>query len=377
MTNLLNIPKLGFGFMRLPVTDGGKATDFDYTVLNGMVDEFMAQGFNYFDTAYIYYEGESEIALKKSVADRYPRESFLVANKLPGWELQKQADVQRIFDTQLERTGAGYFDFYLLHSIEKHNLGLYDNFDCWNWALEMKKKGLIRHFGFSFHDRPELLDEILTKHPEVEFVMLQINYVDWKNPIVHSGGCYEVARKHNVPIVIMEPVRGGALASMKPEWEAKLKAAAPDRSIASWAMRFCLSLDGVMTVTSGMSTPEQMRDNIDTFKNYTPFSEAEKACLAEVTKEYLMSPIIGCTSCRYCVEGCPANINIPGIISGYNTMLLYGEHDRPRFYYEGLTSNSGTAKACNACGKCEAICPQHLGVIDALKKASAIFDVNS
>ena len=370
MTDLFKLPKLGFGLMRLPMRDD----KIDYDTLNDMVDETMKHGFAYFDTAYSYHGGESESAAKQSIVSRYPRESFFLADKLPAWEMHCPEDASRLFDEQLERTGAGYFDFYLLHSIEENHLKTYDKYDCWNWAREMKAKGLIRHFGFSFHDTPELLDKVLTEHPEVEFVQLQINYVDWDNLIVHSGGCYEVARKHNIPIVVMEPVKGGTLASMQPKWETKLKSAAPGNSIASWAMRFCLSLEGIATILSGMSTPEQLRDNIATVRNFIPFTEMEKACLAEVTKEFLAAPTVACTSCGYCVEGCPAKINIPGVINAYNTVLTYGDHDRPHFYYRGLVSAGGRAGSCNQCGYCEEICTQRLNVIDVMKKASGIFD---
>lgn len=250
----------------------------------------------------------------------------------------------------------------------------YDKFDCWQWAQKMKEQGLIRHFGFSFHDTPELLDKALKEHPEVDFVQLQINYIDWENKIVHSGGCYNTARKHNKPIFVMEPVKGGMLSSMRPELEEKLKAAAPKLSIASWAMRYCLSLEGVAVVLSGMSTMEQVADNIATVKNFAPFSQREKICLDEVAKEYLSTPIIGCTGCKYCVEGCPANINIPGIISAYNTILTYGDHMRPHFYYGAITGGGGKAGSCAKCSQCESVCPQHLQITEILEKASGVFD---
>lgn len=370
MIDMKHIPKLGFGFMRLPEKD----EQIDLTELNIMVDEFMNSGFSYFDTAYVYHSGESERAIKTAVVDRYPRERFAIADKLPAWELNSKEDVQQIFDEQLERTGAGYFDFYLLHSVEEQHLKTYDKYDCWEWAQEMKEKGLIHLFGLSYHDSPELLDMVLAKHPEVDFVQLQINYLDWENKIVQSGGCYDVARKYNVPIVVMEPVKGGMLANMRPEWEAKLKATAPDSSIASWAMRFCLSLEGIAVVLSGVSNNEQLLDNIATVKCYKPFTEQEICCLDEVTKEFLATPTIGCTACRYCVDGCPENINIPGMIGAYNTVLTYGDHDRPHYYYAGITNSAGLAKSCIKCGKCVSVCPQHLNIIELLKTVSKIFD---
>lgn len=358
--------------MRLPEKDG----KIDYDTLNVMVDEFMNNGFTYFDTAYVYHSGESERAIKASVVDRYPRERFTIATKLPAWELTSKEDVQRIFDEQLERTGVDYFDFYLLHSVEEQHLITYDMYDCWNWAREMKEKGLIRRFGFSYHDSPELLDRVLTEHPEIDFVQLQINYVDWDNKIVQSGGCYDVARKYNVPVVVMEPVKGGMLASMRPEWGAMLKSAAPDNSIASWAMRFCLSLEGIAVILSGVSNNEQLMDNIATMKNCKPFTEQEKCRLDEVTMEFLAAPTIGCTVCRYCVDSCPAKINIPGMIGAYNTVLTYGDHDRPHYYYAGITNGTGLAKNCIKCGKCESVCPQHLKITELLETVSGIFDTD-
>jgi len=376
MTDLFNLPKLGFGYMRLPNHDG----KIDYTELNKMVDEAMKSGVNYFDTAYMYHGGKSENALKLSVVERYPRESYIVADKIPAWEINSREDMNKLFAEQLKRTGLEYFDLYLLHSLEESHMKRYDDktLDFWGWAQDLKRKGLIRHFGFSFHDAPERLEEILTAHPEVDFVQLQINYLDWENPLVHSGGCYEIARKYNKPIIAMEPVKGGALAAMKPELEAQLKAVSPDRSIASWAIRFCLSLDGVVSVLSGMSAHGQVIDNISTVNNFAPFNEAEKDCLAQVTKALLAAPTIGCTSCKYCIDSCPANINIPDIIAAYNNILTYGEEeDRPHFYYRGLMQNSGTAGSCIKCKKCEELCPQHLDITKALEKASAVFDDKS
>ena len=364
--NVNDIPKLGFGLMRLPVKDGEILID----EVCRMADRYMEAGLNYFDTAYMYHGGKSESAAKEAVVKRFPRESFYLADKLPAWEMKGKEDRDRIFNEQLERTGAGYFDFYLLHSIEEGHINAYEDWDCFNWALQKKEEGKIRHFGFSFHGGPELLTEVLDRHPEVEFVQIQLNYADWNNPVVRSGELYEILHERNIPMVIMEPVKGGSLASLKPELEEKLKAVRPDKTIASWALRFAASLPGVMTVLSGMGSEEQMLDNIETFKNFEPLSEEEKAALDEVTKIMLDTPTIGCTACRYCCDGCPMGINIPDIFRALNTMTLYNEEFRPRSYYEGLVkSGSGKASDCVECGQCESVCPQHLPVIELMKEA--------
>ena len=372
MIMLENLPKLGYGGMRLPMLDN----QVDHAALDAIVDEALRHGVNYFDTGYLYLGGESEKALKSSLVDRYPRDAYIVADKIPAWVVESREDMDEIFAEQQRRTGLEYFDLYLLHSLEESHMYRYENksLDFWGWAQSLKEKGLIHHFGFSYHDTPEMLDDILTAHPEVEFVQLQVNYLDWENPIIHAGRCCEVAHRHNTPIIIMEPVRGGALASIKPDLEARMKAVAPERSIASWAMRFCLSLEGVLSILSGMSTLEQLRDNIATVQYFMQFTEAEKECLAQITKELLAAPTIGCTACRYCTDTCPAKIDIPDVISAYNTVLTYGNHDRPHYYYRGLMLRSAAASSCTKCKKCESLCPQHLNIVETLEKASAVFD---
>lgn len=363
-------PKLGFGFMRLPMNDGS----IDMEQLNKMVDYFMENGFTYFDTAYVYHEGKSEIALREALVKRYKRESFTIADKLPAWVLHKDGDVEKVFNEQLERTGVSYFDYYLLHSIEEGHLPNYSKYNCWEFGKRMKAEGKIKNFGFSFHDKPELLDDLLSKHPEVDFVQLQINYIDWDNDLIQSGKCYEVARKHHKPIIIMEPVKGGRLANLSDEQNAILKAVNPDVSAASYALRFCQNLEGVMVVLSGMSTEEQLLDNVKTTKNLKPFTEEEKYALDLVKNSILGVPTIGCTGCSYCTEGCPMQLRIPDMFRAYNSILTYGEHGRPHFFYGGITGDGHKANTCIECGQCEGVCPQHLPISQLMKKISEVFD---
>lgn len=363
--------KLGFGLMRLPVLEDKSV---DIAQLCRMVDCFLEKGGTYFDTAYVYHKGTSETAIKAALVNRHPRESFTLANKLPGWELKCREDVQRIFDEQLERCGVSYFDYYLLHSVEAGHLPFYNRYDCWNWLLEMKAKGLVRHVGFSFHDSPELLDRLLTEHPEMEFIQLQINYLDWENNIIQSRGCYEVAQKHNVPVVVMEPVKGGTLAQLPEKAARILNAANPAVSHASWALRFCASLDNVKMVLSGISDMAQMEDNLGTMVDFRPLSVEEKSVIAEVTGTVLSFPTIPCTGCRYCVDGCLMGIPIPDMIRCLNNSILYGKHFRTDNYYQRLAREGNPASACVGCGQCEGVCPQHLNVIEIMSKTARVFE---
>jgi hypothetical protein len=365
------MPKLGFGLMRLPHRDG----EIDLEQMCEMVDRYLKAGLNYFDTAYMYCNGKSEAAAKKALVERYPRDSYYLTSKLPQWMMDGIDDRDRILEDQLERTGAGYFDFYLLHSVEDGaNYDGYVKYDCFNWAMQKKAEGKIRHFGFSYHGTPELLDEILTKHPEVEIVQIQLNYLDWDNPLIQSGKLYEVLRKHQKPILVMEPVKGGALAEVAPEIAQKMKDVRPDASIASWALRFAASLPGVVTVLSGMSTTEQMEDNLRTFTSFEPMTDQEHEVLREVVHMMEQMPSVPCTSCRYCTDGCPQNIAIPDVFRALNALRLYGESDRPHTFYGHLTEKHGRAGDCLACGQCESVCPQHLPIISLLEEASQKLD---
>ncbi len=369
--SMSNMPKLGFGLMRLPETDG----KIDFEKVCEMVDAYMATGMNYFDTAYVYHGGMSERIVKEALVNRYPRESFTIATKLPAWVFNSHEDIEKVFNEQLERTGAGYIDFYLLHSLEDgDNYEKHEKFDTFKWAMQKKEQGLIKHFGFSFHGGPELLESILDKHPEVEFVQIQLNYADWTNPVVQSGKLYKILLRRNIPMIIMEPVKGGTLANPAPQIDKLFKDYAPDASPASWALRFVASLDGVATILSGMSNIEQVNDNLKTFGDFKPLNEDEQEIIDKAVSIMLDMDQIQCTSCKYCCDGCPAGIRIPDVFRALNTARLYPEEMRPHFFYGNITGNSGKAKDCIGCAQCESVCPQHLPIIELLKEASKVFD---
>lgn len=368
--DLSKMPKLGFGLMRLPEKDGV----IDHEQVCQMVDLYMKAGLTYFDTAYVYHQGKSEVEVKEAIVKRYPRDSFTVATKLPEWEIKCEEDKERIFNEQLERTGAGYFDFYLMHAVDDQNFANYEKYDCFNFGFEKKKQGLIRHLGFSFHGTPECLVKILDKYPEVEFVQIQLNYLDWDSDKVYSGKLYEILSERNIPIVVMEPIKGGYLASLREDLEAKFKAVDPDKSIASWALRYVGSLPGVMTLLSGMSLLEQMKDNVDTFTDFKPLNDAERQAIKDVVDIMTKTPQIGCTACSYCTDGCPMNIGIPNTFRIINTINMYGKSEKTDKMYASMLSKKSGPADCIQCGQCEGVCPQHLPIIELLQDAAKILN---
>ena len=366
-----DIRKLGFGLMRLPML--GDEVDIEQT--KQMVDLFMEAGLTYFDTAYGYLGGKSEKAAKTALVDRYPRESFQLATKLPAWAGPKSAEeAKQMFYTSLERTGAGYFDFYLLHNLGNERTKYFDDWKLWDFVMDLKQQGLIKHVGFSMHDDAEALEKILLAHPEAEFVQLQINYADWESESVQSRKCYEVARKYGKPVIIMEPVKGGHLAKLPEKVAEPFEKLAPGVSHASWAVRFGASLEGVLTVLSGMSTLDQMKDNLLTMRDFQPLNEQEHAAVQEVLERLSAIERIPCTQCQYCVKDCPQQINIPGVFGCMNDLLVYGYENKAKGDYGFATSRGGKARDCIACGQCEAACPQHINIIEQLQRCSAALD---
>jgi predicted aldo/keto reductase-like oxidoreductase len=362
-------PKLGFGLMRLPK----KGLMMDIPQISDMVDLFLDSGFTYFDTAYVY--PGSEAAIRKALVDRYPREKYTLATKLNAFLMAtSEKTAKKQFYTSLERTGAGYFDYYLLHALMENNYQKYDKYHLWDFVSEQKEKGLIKHAGFSFHGGPELLGRLLTEHPEVDFVQLQINYEDWENPKVTSRANYEVARKHGKSIVVMEPVKGGRLANPPKEVRELFQSYNPDASPASWAIRFVASLDGIITVLSGMSNMDQMRNNTSYMKNFQPLNDEEQEIIRKAQRILGHSSTIPCTACHYCTGGCPKQIPIPEIFAAANSRLGNGHLDEATAMYRKAVAGKGSVGDCIKCKQCERACPQHLPITDLLDKCGGMFE---
>ncbi len=371
---------LGFGLMRLPMQ--GEAVDI--AACRGMTDRFLEEGGTYFDTALMYCGKQSESAVKEFLTTRYPRDTFTLATKLHPGFFDTLEERDRVFFAQLEKTGVTYFDYYLLHAIDRNCYEKFTRLDCFDWLLDKKEKGLVRHVGFSFHDSAEFLDKVLTEHPEMEFVQLQLNYLDWESEDVQSRLCYEVARKHGKPIVVMEPVKGGTLAQLPPAAEELLRRAHPDWSPASWALRFVMELPGVMTVLSGMSNREQLEDNLFTANDPVRLTEEDHALLRQVVAILRGQASIPCTGCAYCVTDCPMSIPIPRMFAIYNEdQQIYGGAGKhwdhtvwtpASTYYDNLTKEGGKATACIGCGACAEACPQHLDIPALLQTVAARFE---
>lgn len=369
----MNEKRLGFGMMRLPMVED--AVDFD--LCHRMVEHFRQQGGTYFDTALMYCGRQSEPAVRPLLPEKYPRDSFTVATKLHSGFFNTLEDRDRVFGEQLEKTGVEYFDYYLLHAIDAENYKKFTELDCFNWLKEKKKQGLVKKIGFSFHDGAAFLERVLTEHPEMEFVQLQLNYLDWESQDVQSRLCYETARRHGLPVVVMEPVKGGILANVPPVIEEMFRQAHPDWTPASWALRFVMELPGVMAVLSGMSNMEQVTDNCVTANDPERLTEADHALIRRAVEILNGRGSIACTGCAYCVDGCPMAIPIPRCFALYNEdqQQYGGKGWTPPFtYYDNATREGGKASACIACGQCVEACPQHLPIPELLRQVADRFE---
>ena len=360
--------RLGFGCMRLPRKEGG---GIDHDLFSKMIDAYMETGLNYFDTAKIYHDGDSEIALRECLVKRYPRESFILTNKLSTSCFNTSEDLPALFEEQLATCGVEYFDFYLLHAQTKNNYPKYKKAEAYEFAYDLKKQGKIKVLGLSFHDSAKFLDQILTEKPFVDVVQLQFNYVDYEDETNQSRLCYEVAKKHGKPVIVMEPLRGGALLNMSESAKA-LVSTLGDGSLASYAIRFAASFDNVFMVLSGMSNMEQVLDNVSYMKDFVPLGEEEKNTLIRAGEIIRNEEIISCTACNYCTEGCPKSINIPRIFRAMNKRIRLDSTSA--YSYVVATKNGGRACDCINCGKCEKSCPQHLPIRKLLADCAEVFD---
>lgn len=369
MTNLLDTPKLGFGCMRLPLTNPEDQTSIDIEQVKEMVDTFVEAGGTYFDTAYVYHEGASETALREALVERYPRDSFTIATKCLAWAQPNAEAAKACLDTSLERLGTDYVDFYLLHNVGGVRTAKFDEYDMWNWAQQKKDEGVIKHLGFSMHDGAETLDKLLTEHPTMDFVQLQVNYLDWDDPVVEARKCMEVAEKHGVPVVIMEPARGGRLANLPERGKEILKNAEPELSEVSWAYRFCYDLPNVITVLSGMSTIDQVKENVKEWKAAKPLTEEDHAVIKQAMEALRSVGMIDCTNCRYCAKDCPAGVKIPEIMSLMNLEKMTENREFVKGLYDWQTAGC-RASQCTQCGNCEDMCPQGIKIIELLEDAA-------
>ncbi len=359
----------GFGCMRLPLLENGEV---DHHQFSEMIDKFIEHGFNYFDTAKGYLGGKSEVALRECLVKRYSRDKFLFANKLSFNFFEKQEDIRPLFEKQLESCGLEYFDAYLMHAQNARSYKKYTDCRAYETAYELKKEGKIKHLGMSFHDKDDVLDMILSDHPELEFVQIQFNYSDYDDEGVQSKRCYDVCRKHGKPMIVMEPVRGGSLINL-PDEAQKVFDSLNGGSNASYAIRYCASFEGIEMVLSGMSNIEQMADNLSYMTNFIPLSKEEWDAVSKVQSILKKQNLIPCTACRYCVDGCPKKIPIPEIFACMNKKMQYKNWNSD-WYYEICTDEKGKASECISCGKCEKACPQNLEIKNLLKLASAEFE---
>lgn len=366
--------KLGFGCMRLPKLEDGS---IDIATFTQMVDAFLDGGLNYFDTARPYHSGGSEPALAQALTSRHDRSEFLLADKLSPNGFERREDIRPLIEDQLRACGVDYFDFYLMHSQGMGNYGKYQREGAYEEAFAARDAGLVRHVGFSFHSNAAFLDRILTDHPDVEFVQLQVNYLDWESGVIQSRACCEVAAAHGKPVIVMEPVKGGRLVNLPGEAREALAAAGPG-SPASYALRFAAGLPGVEMVLSGMGTPEMIAENVATFSPLRPLTDAERDAIDRVTQILRGQNAIECTACRYCVDGCPKKINIPEVFSCVNAKRAYGESSAG-FYYTSVHTGHGhgLASECVGCGTCERACPQHLPIRELLKEVAAEFEAEA
>lgn len=362
----------GFGCMRLPMVETADGKEVNYEIFSKMIDEFIGAGFNYFDTAHGYLGGKSETALRDCLAKRYPREAFVLTNKLSNSFFKCEEDIRPFFESQLEACGVDYFDFYLMHAQDRSNFEKYKKCRAYETAFDLKREGKIGHVGLSFHDTAEVLDNILTTYPEVEVVQIQFNYADYEDASVESRKCLEVCRKHGKPALVMEPVKGGSLVNLPEDAKAVFDALGGG-SYASYAIRFAASFDGIAVVLSGMGNMDMMRDNLSYMTDFKPLSDEEWGAIEKVSAIFRGQDVIPCTDCKYCMECCPMHIPIPALFACLNGRRAFKNWNTD-YYYEVHTEDGPKASDCLRCGMCEKACPQHLKIRDLLMEVEREFE---
>ncbi|WP_407408902.1 aldo/keto reductase [Methanobrevibacter sp.] len=367
--------KFGFGCMRLPLTDADDPTKIDQELFNEMVDIYMEKGFNYFDTSYAYHNGVSEVAIRKAVVERYPRESFQICDKMPTWALTSEEDNEKFVTEMLERLGIDYFDVFFVHNINVPWLKLAEKHNTFEYVKKMKENGIAKKIGFSFHDNAKLLKEVLDKYGDMmDVVQLELNYLDWEDPAIEARKCYEICVEHGLDVYVMEPLKGGVIVNTNDEIKSEFKKFNPDKSIASFALRFCASLEHVKIVLSGMNKMEDLIDNCDTFENFEVLSDEENQFLERMALKLKETVAVPCSECGYCVKACPEMIPIPEYFNLYNLSKIQPEYNNYRLYYDKLSEEKVPAEDCTYCGTCLDHCTQQIDIPEELEKVCEHFE---